>query len=160
MPRSRFFMQLHRREHGLGVVGKVTALFVKTFACDMWSADALITGGELSFFTELFQLVGDDGTARQKHWQTLADVVVENEKLKFTPKFAMVALPRFLEHREVVVEFLFCLERGAVNALELRILFVAFVISACHVREFERADVSCPHDVRSGAKIDKIATTI
>ena len=72
----------------------------------------------------------------------------------------MVALLRFFEHSEVVVEFLFGFERGAVNALELRILFVAFVVSARDVHELDRADVARPHHVRSGAKIDKVAAAI
>jgi len=46
----------------------------------------------------------------------------------------MVALLRFLEHREVVIEFFLRFERGTVNALELRVLLVPFVISAGHIR--------------------------
>ena len=46
----------------------------------------------------------------------------------------MIALLRFLQHREVIVEFLFGFERGAVNALELRIFFVALVVRAGNVR--------------------------
>ena len=72
----------------------------------------------------------------------------------------MIALLGFLEHREIIVEFLLGFECGAVNALELRILFVAFVVSARHVRELERADVSRAHHVRPGAEIDEIAVAI
>src|SRR5947207_10183821 len=72
----------------------------------------------------------------------------------------MIALLRFLEHREVIIELLFCFERRAVNSLQLRIVFVAFIIRACHVGEFERADVSRAHDVRSGAKIDEVTAAI
>src|SRR6266536_5362972 len=72
----------------------------------------------------------------------------------------MVALLRFLKHCEVIVELLFRFERGTVNALELWILFIALVISARYVGELERANVSRAHDVRTGAKIDKIAAAI
>ena len=101
----------------------MTAFFVKAFARDVRRANALITGGELGFFRELFQFLGDDCAARQKHWQTRAHVIVENEQFQFASELAMVALLRFLEHREVVIEFLFGFERRAVNALELRICF-------------------------------------
>ena len=138
----------------------MTALFVQAFACDVRRADALITGSELGFFRELLQFFGDDCAARQKHRKTGADIVVENEKLQFLAELAMIALLRFLEHREVIVEFLFRFERGAVNALQLRILFVAFVVSAGDARELERADVSRAHDVRAGAKIDEVAAAI
>ena len=62
--------------------------------------------------------------------------------------------------REVFFELRLVLERGAVDALELRILFVAFVIGAGHVRELERADVAGAHDVRAGAEIDEFAVAI
>ena len=72
----------------------------------------------------------------------------------------MIAFLRLLEHGEVVVEFFLGFECRAVNALKLRIFFVAFVISARHVRELERADVARAHDMRARAKIDEIAAAI
>ena len=72
----------------------------------------------------------------------------------------MVALLRFLEHREVFVELGFVLESGAVDALELRVLLVAFVVGAGDVRELERTDVAGAHDVRAGAEIGEFAVAI
>ena len=72
----------------------------------------------------------------------------------------MIALLRFLQHREVVVEFLFGFERRAVNALELRIFFVAFVIRAGDGGQLECADVSRAHHVRPRAEIDELAVAI
>src|SRR5439155_11647687 len=94
------------------------------------------------FLSRAFQFVGNHCAARQKHWETRADVVVENEKLQFAPKFAMITLLCFLEHREVVIEFLFGFECSAVNALKLRILLIPFVVSARDVHELDRADVA------------------
>src|SRR5947208_15221664 len=73
------FVQLHRRKHRLSIVRQVTALLVEAFARDVRCADALITGGELGFFRELFQFFGDDRAARQKHWESRAHVIVEDE---------------------------------------------------------------------------------
>src|SRR5207302_1894546 len=92
--------------------------------------------------------------------KTWADVIVENEEFQFASKLAMIALLRFLEHGEIIVEFLFRFERGTVNALELRILFIAFVIGARDVGEFERADVSRAHHVWPRAEIDEITAAI
>ena len=127
----------------------MAALSVQAFARNVRRADALITGGEFSFFRQLFQFFGDDCAARQKHWQTRAHVIVEDEQFEFASELPMIALLRFLEHREIVVEFLFSFERCAVNALKLRICLVAFVVRARHIGELERADVSRAHHVRA-----------
>src|SRR5437773_5038193 len=76
------FLQLHRREHRLGVIGKVTAFFVKTFPRDVRGANAFINGGEPRFLCELFQFFGDDRAAREKQWQTWTDNIIENEKIQ------------------------------------------------------------------------------
>ena len=86
--------------------------------------------------------------------------VVEGEELHLRAELAMVALLRLLEHREVGLQLGLVLERGAVDALELRVLFVAFVVGAGDVRELERADVAGAHHVRAGAEIDEIAVAI
>ncbi len=96
----------------------------------------------------------------QPERQTRPDIVVEGEKLQLFPEFAVVALLRFLEHGEVFVELGLVLEGGAVDALELRILFVAFVVGAGHVRETKGADVASAHDMRPGAEIREIAVAI
>src|SRR5438067_1361536 len=72
----------------------------------------------------------------------------------------MVALLGFLEHGEVFVELGLVLEGGTVNALKLRILFVAFVVGAGDTGELERADVPGAHDVRAGAEIGELAIAI
>src|SRR5947208_12829838 len=72
----------------------------------------------------------------------------------------MIAFLRFLEHREVIIEFFPGFERGAVNALKLRICFVALVIRAGDTSQLESADVSRTHHVRTRAEIDKVAIAI
>ena len=72
----------------------------------------------------------------------------------------MIALLRFLKHREVIIQLLFRFERGAVNALELRIFFVTLVVRAGNGGQLECADVSRAHDVRPGAEIDEVTAAI
>ena len=69
----------------------------------------------------------------------------------------MVAPLGLLEHLEILVELGLVLERGAVDALELRVLLVALVVGAGHGGELERADVAGAHHVRPGAEVDEIA---
>ena len=61
----------------------------------------------------------------------------------------MVALLGFLQHGEVSVKVGPVLEGGAVNALELRVAFVPFIVSACNVREFESANPPRMRNVRA-----------
>src|SRR5438874_5068493 len=74
-----FGLYLHRREHRLRIVGEVTALFVEAIPSDVWRADTLITGGELSFLRKFLQFFSDYCAAREKHWEAWAYVVIENE---------------------------------------------------------------------------------
>src|SRR5882724_985064 len=153
-------MHFHRREHRLLVVRKVTAFKVEAFASEICRADALIACSELRFSRELLELVDDGGAAGEPEWEAGTDVVVEGEELEFFAELAMVALLGFLEHGEVFVELGSVLEGGAVNALKLRIVFVAFVVGTGDAGQLERADVAGAHDVRAGAEIGKLAVAI
>src|SRR6476646_4613020 len=72
----------------------------------------------------------------------------------------MVALLRFLQHGEVFVELSLVLEGSAVDALELRISLVPFVVGAGDVRQAKGTYVAGAHDVWPGAKVKEIAIAI
>src|SRR5438270_9231281 len=120
----------------------MTALFIKSFARDMRSTHAHVTGCELGFFSEFLELFNHRGAAREPKWKSGADIVVDDINLQLFAELAMIALLRFLEHRKIFVELSFVFEGGAIDALELRVLFVAFVIRARDAGELERADIS------------------
>jgi hypothetical protein len=63
----------------------------------------------------------------------------------------MVALPGLLQHSEVGLHLGLVLERSAVDALELGIPFVALVVRAGDVREFESADPARMRNMRARA---------
>ena len=87
-------------------------------------------------------------------------IVVEGEQPHLLADLAVVALLRLLQHREVGLHLGLVLEGGAVDALELRVLLVAFVVGAGDTQQLERADVAGAHHVRPGAEIDEIAVLI
>jgi hypothetical protein len=138
----------------------VAACFVQLFTRQVRSPHAHIARGKLRLLRELFEFLDDGGAAREPERQAGADVVVEGEELEFFAELAVVALLRFLEHGEVGVELGAILEGGTVDALELRVLLVAFVVGAGDVRELERADVAGAHDVRAGAEIGEVAVAV
>ena len=153
-------VEFHRRKHRLSIVRDVTTLSVEAFTRDVRCAHALITGGEFGFFRQFLQFLSDHCAARQEHGQPRSNVVIEHEKLEFLAEFAVIAFLRFLQHREVVVEFLLCFKRCTVNALELWIFFVTLVVRTGNGGQLECADISRAHDVRTGAEIDEIAIAI
>ena len=149
--------QRHRRKHRLRVVRQVPAGEIHLLPRDVRRLHAHVAGGELGFLRELFQFLDERRAFRQPERQAGADVVVDGEQPHLRADLAMVALLRLLEHREVGLQLGLVLERGAVDALELRILFVALVVGAGDVGELERADVARAHHVRPGAEIDEVA---
>src|SRR5947207_11359575 len=78
---GKLVFQFHWGKHGFRVVRNMTAFSIEAFARDVRRAHTLITGSELSFFGELLQFLNDDCTAREKHWQTGTDIIVENKEL-------------------------------------------------------------------------------
>src|SRR5438270_13833811 len=118
----------------------MTALFIKSFARDMRSTHAHVTGCELGFFSEFLELFNHRGAAREPKWKSGADIVVDDVNLQLFAEFAMIAPLRFLEHGEIFVELRLVLERRSVNPLQLRVFFVAFVVRARHAGELECAN--------------------
>src|SRR2546430_14002284 len=72
----------------------------------------------------------------------------------------MIAAFGLFKHFEVRLHLGLVLESSPVNALKLRIALVAFVIRAGDAGQFKSPDISSPHHMRSGAKVDKIPISI
>ena len=80
----------------------------------------------------------DDGSGRFPEDESLADVIVDRKEAKFLAELAVVACLGLLKLVKVFGEFFLAWESGAVDALELLVLFVAAVIGTCD-REIGRA---------------------
>ncbi len=69
----------------------------------------------------------------------------------------MIAPFRLFQHFEVGFHLGLVLEGGAVDALELRVFLVSFVVGAGDAGELEGADVAGAHRVRASTQIEEIA---
>ena len=78
------------------------------------------------------------------------------EKLQLRAEFAMIAALGFFDSMEIFVEF-FLLKKQGVNALELRISFLAFPIGAGNVDKFERLNAFGGRNMRATAEVDEIS---
>ncbi len=72
----------------------------------------------------------------------------------------MVALLGFLDVLQVLVEIFLRKERGAVNALELRILLVAQPVGTGDVEQLERLDPPGRGNVRPSAEVGELASLV
>ena len=83
--------------------------------------------------------------------------LLDGEQIELLAQHAMVALLGLFELVEVVVEVLLGEERGAVDALQLRVLLVAEPIGAGDVEQLERLDAPGRRNVRPTAEVGELA---
>ena len=122
----------------------------------MRGPDALIVSGEFRFFCQPFELFDEDGPVGQPEGEAGAYVFVKSEELHLAAEFAVVAPFGLLQHGEVGLHFGLLLEGRSVDPLQLGVPFVAFVVGARHMGEFEGADVARSHHVRARAQVDEV----
>ncbi|MFM1944956.1 MAG: hypothetical protein RI897_3938 [Verrucomicrobiota bacterium] len=152
-----FFEEDHGGEHGFGVIGEVAGCFVHAFPGEVGGAHAVVAGVKLGFLGELFEFFNEDRAFGEPEGHAGADVVgVDGEEAHFGADFSVVASFSFLEHIEVGLELGFIFERGAVDTLELGVIFVSFVVGAGDGHQLIGADVTGSHDVWAGAEVDEV----
>ncbi len=84
----------------------------------------------------------------------------EREKLELFSELAVVALLGFFDEPQVLVEFRLRAEGSAVDALELRVLFVPAPVGASDGEELERFDGAGRGHVRAAAQVGEVAFAI
>ena len=89
-----------------------------------------------------------------------AGELLNAEQVELLAQHAMVALGRFFKPREVGVQILLREEGGAVNALQLRIFFVAEPVGAGQRGDFDGLHAAGRGHMRSAAEVDEFAVAI
>ena len=89
-----------------------------------------------------------------------ADHFGDAEEVELLAEAAVVALLGFLDALEIRLEFLLVGERGAVDALEHRVLLVAAVVGTGDGEQLERADLVGVGDVRAAAEVGEVAADV
>ena len=82
---------------------------------------------------------------------------LDAEKIEFRPQAAMVAPLGLFQTLQILVEFRLREEARAVDALHLRVAFLALPVGARDAHQFERLDAAGGGDVRAAAEIDEFA---
>ena len=110
----------------------------------------------LDFAEELLQAVAQGGSFRKPEGQAGADVGREREQLHLLAELAVVALLRFLEKLQVLVEHLLLGEGDAVDAHELVALFVAAPVGSGEAHHLAGLDDARRGDVRAAAEVCEV----
>ncbi len=126
----------------------------------MRRVDELVAAAETLVAHPVFHHFADDAALGVPEDKARAGEVLNAEEIELLAQHAMVAARRFFEAREVLVEFFFREEGRAVDALELRILFVAQPVGAREVCHLEGLDAAGGGDVRAAAEVDELAVAI
>jgi|GEM_PF-3437342 len=109
---------------------------------------------------EVLQFLTENGAVGRPEDEALAHIFVDVEKFEVAAEFAVVAELGLFELREVVGELVLRRKGGAVDTLELFVLFVAAVIGAGDREEFERLQLRGVADVRAGAEVHEFAVLV
>ncbi len=78
------------------------------------------------------------------------------EEIELLAELAMVALLRFLDLGQVLVEFLLREPGCAVDALQLLVLLVALPVGAGDRKQLERLDFRSVGEMRAAAEVDEV----
>ncbi len=126
----------------------------------MWRAHALVAGLKFRLLGQFFQFLDEHRALGQPEWQPGTDIVVKREKLHLAANLAVVTLARLLLSLEPLVELCLILKRRAVDALQLRVLFVTAIVGGGDSQQLECLNVAGAHDMRAGAQIDELAVLV
>src|SRR5947207_13938773 len=85
--------------------------------------------------------------------QARPSCLLNAEQIEFRSKLAVIATPGFFETVEIFVELLLREKRRGVDALQLRVAFLALPISACDAHQLERLNAFGGRNVRAAAEI-------
>ncbi len=95
----------------------------------------------------------DDPALGVEDGQARADLVGEGEQVELGAQLAVVALLRLREPVQVVLERVAGLPRGAVDALQLRVLLAPPPVGGGDPHQLERRDVPGRRHVRTAAQV-------
>ena len=124
------FFDFDRAEHAVLVEIGVAAGLPEVQAHDVRSVDKVVAASEKFVAQPVFDDFADEAAFGMPEDEAGAGFVLDAEEFELGAKLAMIAALGFLEAMEIFVQLFFCKEAGGINALELRIAFLAFPVGA------------------------------
>lgn len=147
-------------ELGGFVVGKVPGGAVEPEFTDVRGEDLLVALFLEKTQDEVLKLLSNDSAFRLPEDKALAYSVVDVKEAEGFAEFAVVPIFGFFDALKFGGEFLLGWECGAIDALELAVALIAFVIGAGDAEEFKRFDCACGGQVCAGAEVSELTVPI
>ena len=126
-------------------------------AGDMRGVDQRVAALQVLVAHPVFHLLAHDAALGMPEDQPRPGQFLDGEQVELLAQHAMVALLGFLDLVQVLVQVLPGEERGAVDALQLRVVLVAQPVRAGDVEQLERLDAPGGRDVRPAAEVGELA---
>ena len=126
----------------------------------MRRGDELIAAAAVLLLPEVLEDLPDDRAVRVPEDQTRARGFLHAEQVEGGPQLAVIALLGLVEEPQVFLELVLRREGGAVDPLQLLVLFRSLPVGPRHRQELEGADRAGGRQVRAGAEIHEVALPI
>src|SRR6266567_33189 len=148
-------LALHYREHALAIVVPVLRCLVQAHFAEVRCPDVLVVIFLLRLADIALHLVAQHLTIRQEQGHTSRYFIAYNEQLEFATQLAVIALQRFFQTPEVLIEFLLRKPSRSIDALQHGTALVTTPVGACNLHELERANLTRILNMRSATQVKK-----
>ena len=146
-------VKLHGGVHVFGVVFFVAADLPQLAAHDVGGEDEIVTATDTFFAHPVFHGLADEASLWVPEDEAGSGYLLDGEEVELLAEDAVVAGLDLFEALEVGFEVLGVEEGGAVDALELLVLFVAEPVGSGDGGDFEGFDAACGGDVGAAAEV-------
>ncbi len=153
-------VELHGGVHVAGVEALVAGDLPEFAAHDVGGVDEGIAAANALFAHPVFHDFTDGAALGVPEDKAGAGDFLNGEEVELLAEEAMVAAGCFFKMGEVGVEVLLGEEGGAVDALELGVLFIAEPVCAGEVGELDGLDAAGGGDVGSAAEVEEVSVAI
>src|SRR5712691_1710678 len=92
--------------------------------------------------------------------QAGAGFFLDAEEVELDAELAMIAALGFLDAVKMRIQLFLGEKSDGVNALELRIAFLTFPVSAGNIHQLERLDAFCGRNVRTAAEVNEFSSGV
>src|SRR5258708_17119446 len=120
-------------EHAVPVKIRVPTRLPEVEAHDMRGVDEIVAALQQLFAEPVLDSLSNESPLGMPEDEPRAGLFLNAEEVKFRAKLAMIAALGFFQAVQMFVEFFLREESDGVNALKLRIAFLAFPVSARNV---------------------------